>query len=116
MQLDKFVMPAATHLARQTNTPRLSRTDARELAHEAQRCVTWLNVQGFEVMALQQGRGHPRVTIRYDADLCTQLEGAIRMYQRVEQFGQCMERIDWVTHRLGCEVRWTEMQDVRGKP
>lgn len=76
---------------------------SRQDAFVAERCVTWLKVQGFEVLRVESGRRTPRITIR-TSPLCEQLEGAVRMYERTKDGA----RRYWFAIRLDCEVRWTE--------
>lgn len=67
------------------------------------RCVQWLKVQGFDVLAVQQGPRVPRVHIK-PGPLCDKLEGAIAHYER----SAAGERRYKVVVRLGCEVRWSD--------
>lgn len=76
-----------------------------ETAVQSDRCAKWLKAQGFEVLCVQKGPRNPRITIR-TSPLCDQLEGAVRMYERVGK----TERRYWVAIRFGCEVRWTETE------
>lgn len=65
------------------------------------RCVAWLKVSGYEVLAVQQGPRQPRVHIRPEP-LCGALDGAIAHYER----GAAGERRYKSVMRFGCEVRW----------
>jgi hypothetical protein len=90
--------------AKQSELPPRPTLDERmDTAVQASRCVKWLLVQGFEVLGVQKGPRNPRITIR-TSPLCDQLEGAVRMFERV---GKAEKRY-FVAIRFGCEVRWTE--------
>ena len=67
------------------------------IAHQADQCVNWLKVQGFEVLRVEAG---PRITIRASA-LCEKLEGAVACYSRSLH---SEHRYKMVT-RFDCEVR-----------
>ena len=75
-----------------------------EIAARADYCVKWLQAQGFEVLRVEATRRNPRVNIR-TSPLCEQLEGAVRMYERLHSKP---EKRYWVAIRFDCEVRWME--------
>lgn len=100
----KAVMPTM-NLAQQN--VHLPRTVAFELANRAHRCVQWLKDQGFEVLHVQQGLRNPRVIIR-TCMLCNQLDGAVLMYERLDQSLRRSERRYWMVLRHNCEVRWAD--------
>lgn len=72
------------------------------------RCIEWLRVSGYEVLAVQQGPRHPRVHIKPDP-LCAALEGAIAHYER----GAAGERRYKSVMRFNCEVRWDDNGGTR---
>ena len=80
-----------------------SHAERAEVARQADQCVKWLTVQGFEVLYIQKGLSHPRVHIR-NSPLCKSLDGAVHMYQR----GASGEQRYWFAIRFGCEVRWSD--------
>lgn len=86
-----------------TRPPRITLADRLAHAAKADPCVKWLKAQGFEVLYVERGTHNPRVIIR-TGQLCAQLEGAVRRYERIGQ----TERRYWVAIRFGCEVRWAE--------
>jgi hypothetical protein len=80
------------------------RREALRLAQEADPCVRWLRVQGFDVLHITRGlHGKVRITIR-TCPLCDPLEGAVWMFERL---GNTEYRY-WVAMRFGCEVRWVQ--------
>lgn len=66
------------------------------------RCVLWLNAQGFEVLHVPRGEcAQPRITIKL-SPLCDRLEGVARAYER---------NVNGARHykfviRHGCNVEW----------
>lgn len=74
-----------------------------EVAEQANRCVKWLKIQGFEVLRVQKGQRVPLITIR-TCPLCDQLEGAIAVYERSLKGAQRYKKV----MRLDCEVRWED--------
>lgn len=68
------------------------------VAHQADQCVNWLKVQGFEVLRVGSG---PCITIR-NSPLCDKLEGVVEGYSRT---GKGENRYRMVS-RFDCAVRW----------
>lgn len=68
------------------------------IAEQAYQCVTWLKIQGFEVLCVERG---PRITIR-NSPLCDQLEGVVEGFSRTLKGEQ---RFRYVT-RFDCTVVW----------
>ncbi len=80
----------------------------REIAEQATFCAQWLRAQGFEVVFVDKGtRTPPRITIR-TSPLCDKLEGAVRAYQRTLRREQHL----MIVMRHGCEVVWTQAEEV----
>lgn len=92
----------ARHTARSIGMSNFT-AERAEVAREAQACVNWLRVNGFEVTGVQRGLSRPRVYIKV-SPLCEQLEGAVHRFERLNN----IERRYWFTLRLGCEVRWND--------
>jgi hypothetical protein len=80
-----------------------SQVERIEVARQADQCVKWLIIQGFEVLYMQKGLSCPRVIIR-NSPLCKSLDGAVHMYQR----GLQGERRYYFAIRFDCEVRWAD--------
>ena len=68
------------------------------IASQAERCVEWLRINGFDVLRVESGQ---RITIRTCA-LCDQLEGAVEAYSRTRGGAS---RYKMVT-RWDCLVCW----------
>lgn len=105
MKFELIEEPQKTTSAR---PPVITQAERLEAAAQADFCVKWLQAQGFEVLYVHKGPRNPRVNIR-TSPLCEQLEGAVRMYERLH--GKPAKRY-WVAIRFGCEVRWTEMESA----
>lgn len=96
------------HIQRQVNKlvtfpPYFKEADRSEAAEQVEKCVKWLHLQGFEVLAVLVGTRNPRISVR-TSPLCAQLDGAVRRFERAAQG----ERRYWVALRFDCEVRWAE--------
>lgn len=78
------------------------------IAHQADQCVNWLKVQGFEVLRIGAG---PCITIR-NSPLCDKLEGVVDGYSRT---GKGETRYRMVT-RFDCAVRWVIADTAAKKP
>jgi hypothetical protein len=74
-----------------------------EIAEQANRCVKWLTIQGFDVLRVYKGLGSPLITIR-PSPLCDKLEGAVAVYERNLKGAQRYKKV----LRLDCEVRWED--------
>lgn len=75
-----------------------------EVAEQANHCVKWLKIQGFEVLRVYKGlNGAPLITIR-TSPLCDKFEGAIAVYERSLKGVQRYKKV----MRLDCEVRWED--------
>jgi hypothetical protein len=69
-----------------------------EIAAQVSRCVTWLKVNGFDVLSVQPG---PRITIKPSA-LCDKLEGVVESYSRTRKGEQRFKMV----MRWECCVCW----------
>lgn len=83
--------------------PRDISAERLKTANQADQCVKWLKVQGFEITLVQRSPRKPRIHIKC-SPLCAKLEGAVWMFERTKQG----ERRYWVALRFGCEVRWID--------
>lgn len=71
------------------------------IAEQANRCIKWLRIQGFEVRHVMKGHQGPLIIIETNP-LCEKLEGAVDAYERGPK-GEYRYRM---VMRLNCEVRW----------
>lgn len=75
------------------------------IAEQADECVTWLKVNGFEVLSVEAG---PRIIVR-PSPLCDAFEGAVEAYSR-GIYG--VQRYKMVV-RFKCAVCWLDEGGVQ---
>lgn len=73
----------------------------RQIAMKAYQCARWLQISGFEVLAVMGGLRQPRVIIKADP-LCERLDGVVEAYER-SLHGERRYRY---AVRFGCMVEW----------
>ncbi len=83
-------------------------SDRFHIAKQAGHCVTWLKINGFEVLSVQAG---PRITIK-PSPLCDQLEGVVESYSRTRKGEQRFKMV----MRWDCCVCWDVTPSKRIHP
>ncbi len=73
----------------------------RKIALQASKCVTWLRVNGFEILVVLGGSFQPRIVIK-PSSLCNMLDGVVQAYERTRH-GE--RRYSYVS-RFDCMVEW----------
>lgn len=76
---------------------RIQGAERFQIASQADRCVNWLKVNGFEVLSVEPSR----ITIKASS-LCDKLEGVVEGFARNRKGEQRYKMVS----RLGCAVVW----------